>query len=76
MCECCGGHGENITLNVKGMTCDHCTESVKRSVEQLRGIKSVNANLKSGEVSISFNPNDINVDKIKSAIISAGYNVE
>ena len=75
MCECCGGHNESVILNVKGMSCNHCVESVKSNIISLKGIKSVQINLQEAKVSVQYNPNDVKVEHIKEAITNAGYEV-
>ena len=42
----------NTTINVTGMTCSHCTESVKNTLLKLNGINSVEVDLDSGQVNI------------------------
>jgi copper chaperone len=47
---------DKITLNVKGMSCGHCVNSIERSVGELQGIKSVKVHLEAGNVDVEFNP--------------------
>ena len=39
-------------IKVGGMMCEHCSATVKRTLEELPGVKSVSVDLKKGEVSI------------------------
>lgn len=76
MCECCGHSTETVTLNVKGMTCNHCAEGVKKSIQELKGVKKVVVDLDNGKVNVEYNPNDIRVDLIADAIKNEGYDVD
>lgn len=56
---------EKMTLNIKGMSCGHCINSIEGSVGKLSGVTTVKVNLDSGTVSVEFNPNEVTIDKIK-----------
>ncbi|MDJ0880958.1 MAG: permease [Gammaproteobacteria bacterium] len=63
-----------ITLNVDGMSCQHCVANVKQSIEALDGVEEALPDLESGQVMI--NGDHLDNDKIKQAIINAGYTVK
>jgi copper chaperone len=67
---------EKITLNVKGMSCGHCVNSIEGSVGELTGVTNVKVNLDTGTVSVEFNPNEVTLDKIKETIDDQGYDVQ
>ncbi|KKI92104.1 copper resistance protein CopZ [Bacillus sp. SA1-12] len=67
---------ENVTLNVKGMSCGHCVNSIEGSVGELKGVTNVKVNLDSGTVLVEFNPNEVTLDKIKETIDDQGYDVQ
>ncbi|MEC1901915.1 copper chaperone CopZ [Bacillus subtilis] len=67
---------DKITLNVKGMSCGHCVNSIERSVGELQGIKSVKVHLESGNVDVEFNPSEVSLSEIKKTIDDQGYEVE
>lgn len=67
---------ENVTLNVKGMSCGHCVKAVEGSVGALEGVNEVKVNLDAGQVNVSFDNGKVTVDKIKEAIDGQGYDVE
>lgn len=66
---------ENVTLNVKGMSCGHCVKAIEGSVGTLQGVERVKVNLEAGEVAISFNHDKVTIDKIKETIDDQGYDV-
>ncbi|MBX9971415.1 copper chaperone CopZ [Cytobacillus firmus] len=67
---------EKMTLNVKGMSCGHCINSIGGSVGELAGVTNVKVNLDSGTVNVEFNPNEVTLDKIKEIIDDQGYDVQ
>ncbi|PAE44022.1 copper chaperone CopZ [Neobacillus sp. YX16] len=67
---------EKITLNVQGMSCDHCVKAVEGSVGELNGVSSVKVNLKANTVDVEYNNQEVTLDKIKETIDDQGYDVE
>lgn len=69
--ESTGADNDILRLNVKGITCSHCVESIKRGLLELEYIKSVNVDIASGKVQVS----GINMDKneISETIKSLGF---
>ena len=63
------------TFNVSGMMCEHCEESIKKSIKQLSSIHNVNANFKSGIVIVDFE-NPTTSRDIINAIEMIGYSVD
>jgi copper chaperone CopZ len=61
-----------LTLNVEGMDCSGCEESIKRSVGKLPGIHQVNADHVSGRVEVTGDPDE---SKVREAIVDAGFEV-
>jgi copper chaperone len=67
---------ENITLNVQGMSCGHCVQSIEGNVGKLTGVKSVKVHLDEGTVDVAFDPNSVSLKEIKDEIEEQGYEVE
>lgn len=67
---------ENVTLNVKGMSCGHCVKAVEGSVGALDGVQEVKVNLEAGKVDIAFDNSKVTLDQIKETIDDQGYDVE
>ncbi|PGT79569.1 copper chaperone CopZ [Bacillus sp. AFS040349] len=66
---------EKITLNVKGMSCGHCVNSIEGSVGRLKGVSNVKVDLNSGSVDVEYNPNEVTLETIKETIDDQGYDV-
>lgn len=73
----CGGKKMNkITLNVEGMTCEHCEKRVTDALMSASGIKKVKAKAKKNIVEIKFDESQVSEDTIKSIIKETGYEVK
>ncbi len=59
-----------ITLNVSGMTCDHCVRSVTNAIEEAGGT-APNVSLDEGRA--TFEAENIDLDKVIANIAEEGY---
>ncbi len=62
-----------VKFDIQGMTCSSCSAHVERAVKKLEGIKSVNVNLLSNNMTVEYDENILGNDKIINAVIDAGY---
>ncbi len=62
-----------LTLEVNGMTCEHCEKAVKGALETLEGVHGVEVHLKSGKVDVSYDDAFVSKDLMKEAIEAQGY---
>jgi len=67
---------DNITLNVSGMSCEHCVKAVNNALAAIAGVKDIAVSLKDGKVSFSHDPAKAPLDVIKAAITEEGYEVK
>ena len=63
-------------LNVEGMSCQHCVNSVTKAVGELQGVVRVTVDLKGKTVSVDYNPDQVGLEKIKEIIEDQGYEVK
>lgn len=63
-----------VTLQVEGMSCGHCVNSIENSVGAINGVEKVNVQLEAGKVDVEFN-NEVDVKKITETIEDQGYTV-
>lgn len=64
---------EKMTLKIQGMTCKNCAAHVTEALTKVDGVKSAKVNLKKGEAVIKVE--SPNMDTLKSAVSTAGYQV-
>ena len=62
---------KNITVNVKGMTCNHCKANVENNIKKIEGISDVVVDLAKNEVNITGE--NIDLSKIKNVVDGLGY---
>ncbi|MGG1660425.1 copper ion binding protein [Brevibacillus sp. NRS-1366] len=64
---------KNITLNVEGMSCNHCVNTVEKTLKELGAEGKVNLAAKTVEV--AYDENGVTLEAIKEAIEEQGYDV-
>jgi copper chaperone len=64
---------QTVTLNVEGMSCGHCVNSVEGAVKNLGASGKVD--LDSHSVTVEFDDSQVSLDAIKVAIEDQGYDV-
>ena len=67
---------EKITLNVKGMSCNHCKMAVEGELKALDGVDNAVVSLENNNVVIDYNEEKVSIGQLKDAITEAGYEVE
>ncbi|MGW9124280.1 copper ion binding protein [Paenibacillus chitinolyticus] len=63
----------NQTLQVEGMSCQHCIISIEGALKEIGAAGKVN--LASGTVDVSYEENRVSIEAIKEAIDKQGYDV-
>lgn len=67
---------ETAAINVEGMSCSHCVNSIKESVGALNGVDNVMVDLETKRVIVEFDPDKVSLDTIKGIIEDQGYIVK
>ena len=67
---------EQITLTVKGMTCDHCVHVVTTALKSVEGVKLAKVELEMGQAKITFDPVKTSAEELRGAILDSGYQAE
>ncbi len=60
-------------FDVTGMTCASCVAHVEKSVSKLEGVKTVNVNLLTNSMTVSFDELHLNALNIEKSVENAGY---
>ncbi|PID01243.1 MULTISPECIES: copper chaperone CopZ [unclassified Sporosarcina] len=63
------------TLNVKGMTCNHCVQAVESALTELPGVERALVDLKANSVAVQFDESVVTIKKMTEAIEDQGYDV-
>ncbi len=62
-----------IQLNIGGMTCGGCVNSVTRVLEALDGVESAAVDLAAARADIVYDPAKTNADALIEAVEDAGF---
>ena len=65
-----------VSLNVEGMSCSHCADSIKKAVEELNGVSKVTVSVDDKKVVVEYDGERISSDIIKDVIEDQGYQVK
>ena len=63
----------NSTIAVAGMSCEHCVQTIKKSLRELAGVNEVDVDLEQKKVAVEFDENQTNVQAIAAKIKEAGF---
>jgi copper chaperone len=64
----------HATIQVEGMSCQHCVMRVKKAVEGLAGV--TNSDVQIGQVNVTFDESKIGKEDVEAAIVKAGYKIK
>ena len=64
------------TIEVKGMTCDGCVNSVTRALKAVPGVQSADVSLEKQRAVVTFEDGKASVADLKQAVEDAGYDVD
>ncbi len=64
---------KSAEMAIEGMTCAACSAAVERVTRRLPGVKSAEVNLTTGRGAFVYDPSQVKLSEIKTAIEKAGY---
>ncbi|PEK01036.1 heavy metal translocating P-type ATPase [Bacillus wiedmannii] len=67
---------DKAEFTVSGMTCAACAIRVEKRLNKLEGVNGATVNFALESATVDFNPDEINVNEMKSAITKLGYKLE
>jgi len=65
---------KEITINIEGMSCQHCVMRVKKAIEGLTGISGLSVEV--GSVKVTFDETKMQQADIENAVVKAGYKIK
>ena len=65
----------NKILNVDGITCEHCVDTIKKAVEILDGIFSVDVDIEKKQVVVEFDEKMAKLEDLIDKIEEVGFKV-
>lgn len=64
---------EQVTIRIGGMTCAICVQTIENALRGLDGVIHATVNLGTERAYVTYNPSLINLEQMRNAIVSAGY---
>jgi len=64
------------TIQVEGMSCDHCKHAVETALTELDGVSTADVSLEAGNVKVDFDDDKVTMPQMKDAIEDQGYDVK
>lgn len=64
---------ERVDLEIRGMTCGHCVAAVKKALEAVPGVGTVEVTLSPPRAVISCDPSRTTVEMLMKATAEEGY---
>lgn len=78
--SCLGGQNKEIiktvTINVKGMHCDSCSEGLTAVLGKLEGVKEAKVTYDPNDAVIEYDESKVTVEDILAKIKDAGYSAK
>ena len=66
---------QTTILNINGMTCMGCVNSIKNVIEKISGVSSADVSLENKQVKIQHDPEKTNINRFKEVIVGAGFEI-
>ncbi|HHB1654778.1 TPA: heavy metal translocating P-type ATPase [Bacillus cereus] len=67
---------DKAEFTVSGMTCAACANRVEKRLNKLDGVNKATVNFALESATVDFNPDEVNVNEMKSTITKLGYKLE
>ena len=65
--------GSDVTIEVEGMTCGHCTARVEKALKSCSGVTKVKINLNKKNAVVWYGPSKTDTNEFVKKIEEAGY---
>ena len=66
---------KETTLNIEGMSCEHCVMTVFKALRSLTGVVDVEVSLANKNARIKYDEAKVSPDEMATMIVNAGYKV-
>jgi len=62
-----------VMIKIEGMHCHRCQQAIKKALQANPGVHEVEVDFLSGQASILYDPNQVNVRQMMDSVAEAGY---
>ena len=67
---------KEITLDVMGMGCQNCVQTIEKALNNKDGVQTVKVSLDDEKAEIEYNAKEIDVDEMINIIQASGYDAK
>lgn len=67
---------QEVVLSVPDVSCEHCVHAIYGALGSLPGVESVHTDLTSKTVRLQYDPSQLPMEQIETALDDAGYTVK
>ena len=64
---------QKVTVQIEGMSCQHCVQTVTEALKSLAGVRSVKVDLSQDQAVVKFATKQVEVSQMKDAVNQAGF---
>ncbi len=64
---------QSVVLSIPGMNCPVCPITIKKSLQTVKGVKTVNVKFESKLANVTFDDDVTDIDHLKQATENVGY---
>ncbi len=64
---------ENVTINISGMSCNHCSQRVEKALQEATGVNTARVELSEEKAFIEYDSSVINTETLLQIIKDSGY---
>jgi copper chaperone len=66
---------QEVTLSVPDISCQHCVHTINTTLGAINGVEKVNTDIPTKSVTLSYDPQKVDLGQVKEALDDAGYTV-
>ncbi|KAK2563148.1 Copper-transporting ATPase 1 [Acropora cervicornis] len=67
---------QTVLIDVKGMTCNSCVQSIEKNISQLDGVQSITVSLAANTAKICFSQDKVTIEKLREVIEDTGFDTQ
>ena len=67
------GHDQLVIIRIEGMHCHKCEQSIQKAMLAAGGVHEVEVDFNSGQASVLFDRDSVNIKELMESVASAGY---
>ena len=66
---------DKAILDIEGMTCASCAQTIERALRSVAGVDDVTVNLATDQATVTFDRQVVTLDSLRQSVLDAGYRV-